>query len=304
MRTRLITGAVVAASAALLAGQALAAPGSITIGGVSVSGGTVTATGTAAFTPDAAGAVDVGGTATPFAAAQAAPAGVDLKKGMIQPLADGKGLRFVWQLSALPAAVPPEGVRFNWSFNAGGKVFQLQAKRTNLASVTMLDDAPGHVTALTRNGFFQIRGNCTANYPQAPSPVSGCPNIAFVTGAFDTAKAQVTMDVPYGVVPEIKAGAILTEAQTAGSSIVAGFQAGVSTTATGSFINGWNAYVAGQAVQVATGVADDDPASLAYTTGTLTGTAYTASTAVTDGADTVFVRACEGVTCTYATRAL
>lgn len=306
MRTRLVTGAVVAATAALLAAPSSAAS-TVAIDTVSVSGSTVTVTGTAAF--DAlTGAAPVGGTVTTTspAAAAFAPAGVELKSASIAELADGKGLRFTWQLASLPASVPPEGTRYTWAFTVDGKPYQLQAKRTNAGSLTVADDAPGHVQALSRNGFFQLRGNCVAAYPAPPSNVANCPHLAFLTGSFDTAKAQVTMDLPYAsaAAPAIKPGAALVPNQTAGMSITSAFQAAVSNTNTSMYINDWATYFTGKTVQVATGFADDDATSLTYGPATLTASSFTGSTAVADGADTVFVRACQATTCVYDTAAL
>jgi hypothetical protein len=122
-------------------------------------------------------------------------AGIDLVDAKVLPLPDGSGLRFIWEVSNLPAQVPPEGVRYNWSFTAGGAQFQLQAKRTNLASVTTTEDPVGYVQQVSKGDFFQLRGACQTSYQGTPA--AGCYHLAFLKGAFDVANKQVSIDVPY-----------------------------------------------------------------------------------------------------------
>ncbi|HVM26984.1 MAG TPA: hypothetical protein VM433_04835 [Mycobacteriales bacterium] len=301
MRTRPLVALVVTATAAALATSALAAPTAVTVETVSRAGTTVTAAGTAVF-DGVVQAASVGGTNTdPPVAPVGGHAGVQLVDALIAPLEDGKGLRFIWQLDSLPAQVPPEGTRYTWSFGIGDKTFQLQAKRTNMGSTTVLDDAAGHAAALSKNGFFQLRGNCTDSY--MGTPVASCPHIAFLTGAFDVANKQVTMDVPFGleVAPAIAPGAVITEVQTAGMSITAAFQAGVSNANTSDVINGWNPYYAGPNVSLASGVATSNPATLQYVPATLDGQSWSGTVAAPTTRTTLFVRTCEGASssCTY-----
>jgi hypothetical protein len=289
-----------------------AAP-SVAITEVVRNGALATVTGTAAFTPSA-DAVDVGGTNTNLGPAQAAEArgaaGLDLTKGLIQPLADGSGLRFIWQVTNLPDQVPPEGVRYTWALAIGGRQFQLQAKRTNMTSVTTAEDPVNHVQALAANsGFFQLRGACVASYEGAP--INGCYHLAFLRGGFDTAKDQVYIDWPYEtrdeigrlVAPEFKPGVTLDEAQSAGMSIAAGLQAVASTAQVSDFINGWTPYFVGKVVQVGVGAANANPTSVAYTTSaTLSGDTFTATVGGLSAAkNAVFVRACSTLECSYAT---
>ena len=305
MRTRPLVAAAVTATAAVLATSALAAPTGTTVTSAVREGTVVTATGTAVF-DGISEAVSVGGTNTDMpGTAAAGPAGVQLKDALIAPLADGAGLRFIWKLESLPAQVPPEGTRYTWSFGVEGKTFQLQAKRSNAGSLTVLDDPAGHAGAAGKNGFFQLRGNCADNYMGAP--VSNCPHIAFLSGAFNTADATVTMDVPFGlaVAPEIKPGAVLTEVQTATMSITAAFQALVSNTNTSDYTNGWNPYYAGGNVGVATGTATANPATLAYRPTTLEGEQWSGTVdRVAANHTTLYVRSCEAATCTYTTAPL
>ena len=133
--------------------------------------------------------------------------------------------------------------RYTWSFGIGGKTFQLQAKRSNVVTTTLADDPAGHVGTLAGTAF-QIRGNCTADTAGA-APVSSCaaPG-ASCRGAFDTAKGEVRIDVPFGLAKakEIAPGAALVPVETAGMSISAAFQAAVSNTMISTYINGWDTY--------------------------------------------------------------
>lgn len=301
MRTRPLAAVVVTATAAALASSALAAPAGTTVDGVVRTGTSVTASGTAVF-DGVVDAVSVGGTNTDMPAAPAAgPAGVQLVDALIEPLPDAAGLRFIWKLESLPAQAPPEGTRYTWSFGVGDKTFQLQAKRTNIGSTTVLDDPAGHAAAMGESGFFQLRGNCTAEY--MGTPVSSCPHIAFLSGAFNTADGTVTMDVPFGleVAPEIAPGAVITEVQTAAMSITAAFQAGVSNANTSDFTNGWEPYFVGGNVMVATGSATANPKALQYKPTTLDGDSWTATVTSPLSHTTLYVRSCEGAAagCTY-----
>jgi hypothetical protein len=300
MLARPLLAAVVTATAAVVATSALAAPTATTVTSAVRTGALVTASGTAVF-DGATEAVSVGGTNTAMTADPAAgPAGVQLEDALIAPLEDGSGLRFIWQLESLPAQVPPEGTRYTWSFGVGDKTFQLQAKRTNLASLTVLDDAAGHAGAVAGNGFFQLRGNCVASYQG--TPVSNCPHIAFLSGAFNTADATVTMDVPFGsqVAPEIQPGAVITEVQTASMSITAAFQAVASNTFISDYTNGWSPYYVGGNVAIGTGPETARSTSVRYVPATLDGEHWSGTVdRVADNHTTLFVRSCEAATCTY-----
>lgn len=305
MRTRLLTAVVVTATAGVLASTALAAPTATTVDSVTVDGTSVTASGTAEFDGVAA-STSVGGANTGFVQpAVSGPAGVDLTDALVETLPDG--LKFTWKLASLPAQVPPEGTRYTWSFAVGEEIFQLQAKRTNLASVTLPDDPAGHVTELGGNGFFQLRGKCTDNYvgtPEPVPPVAGCPHLAFLDGAFDPATASVTMTVPFGLeaAPAIAPGAVLVESLNANMSITSGFQAGISNATISDYTNGWQPYYVGGHVALATGLPTSKAATAKYTTvpvaedGTWTGTLP-----VPAKHTKLYVRSCEGASsaCTF-----
>jgi hypothetical protein len=159
------------------------------------------------------------------------------------------------------------------------------------------------VTALAAGGYFQLRGNCTASYQG--TPVSNCPHVAFLTGAFDVANKAITMDVPFDsdFAPAITPGAVITANETAGMSVSAAFQAVISNATVSDFINGWEPYYTGGQVALATGLATSKKESARYTPvavaedGSWTGTVQAAANHTQ-----LFVRSCEGATsaCTYA----
>ena len=286
--------------------------GGVSIAGASRDGSTATVSGTAAFA-DITAPESVGGVNTAFAnPAVAGAAGIDLVDAKIVPLEDGSGLRFIWEVAAMPAQVPPEGVRYTWSFAIGGRQYQLQAKRTNMASVTTAEDPVNHVAQLAEGEFFQLRGACTANYGHPESPMSGCYHLAFLEGAFDTAAKTVSMDLPFStrdsigrlVAPDFVPGAALMESQSAGMSIAAAFQAVAGNTYTSDFTNTWDTYYAGERVDLGVAAPTANPQFVNYSTpatledGTFSGTV----SGLTATATTVFVRACNGATsgCRYA----
>jgi hypothetical protein len=251
------------------------------------------------------GPLDIGGALTAFAGAST-PAGpmVTLTDAHIELLDDG--LRFVWHVTDLPDVVPPEGVRYTWSFAAGGQTFQLQAKSSNLASVTTTEDPAGHgLQAASQEGWFQLRGACEDAYRGAP--LAGCYHLAFLDGAFDPAADTVTIDMPFGTTDSIgrlvgdtfRSGVEITAIETAGASITGSFQAVASTTALGSFINGWQSVFTGPTVQLGVGKPGlANPAAASYTTtatlnpdGTFSGTV----SGLTATNSAVYARACHGL---------
>ena len=270
-------------------------------------GATATVSGTAAFT-EITEAQSVQGTDTDFAdMAVAQAAGIDLTDAKIAPLPDGSGLRFVWQLSSLPEQVPPEGVRYTWSFRIGETQFQLQAKRTNLVSITTAEDPIGHAKQATVGDYFQLRGACVTSYEGTPT--AGCYHLAFLKGKFDAASKTVSMDVPYEtrdaigrlVAPQFKPGVVLEENLTANMSIVAAFQAVIGNTSTSDYITGWNPYYVGPRVDLAVGPANASPEALTFATpAALDGGAFTGTVSgLTGSSTTVFARACNGTECTF-----
>lgn len=194
--------------------------------------------------------VDADALVTAFSnAAVADAAGLDLADACIERTE--RGLKFIWVMgSALPAQVPPEGVRYNWAFQAGDQVLQLQAKRTNIANATTVEDPVGHAQHLQEGdaGWFQVRGACVADY--LGTPINGCYHLDFVDGGFDIEAGEVWMELPFDprddlgrpYAPDLVDGANLIESASAGMSIAASGQAVVSNTSTSAYINGWAQY--------------------------------------------------------------
>jgi hypothetical protein len=302
---------------ALIAALAAAAPAqaapSVTAGEATADGPRATVSGTVAF-PAIEGPQSVLTTTSSRTAGEAAgspagqAAGLDLRGAQISRLPDGKGLRFQWVVQGMPAQTPPEGVRYLWGFSIGTSLYQLSAKRTNVANINTTENPPGTVThAASNRGFFELRGDCTASYNGLP--LSGCFRLAFLDGSFDPAKGIVTVDLPYGVRPDIQPGAVIAES-TEGSvsgAISASFQAIVSTAQMATGFSGVSTYFSAPQLALGVGRATSNPASVSYTStitpaadGTFTGSVG----GVTAQNRTVFVRACNGVECAYAKRDL
>lgn len=300
--SRLVAVAGVLAIGAVVA-PAGASP-NVSVTGASRSGAMATVNGTAVF--DAADeAISVGGVNTNFARIEVADAaGVNLTDAKIQPITDG--LRFIWDLTSLPAQVPPEGVRYTWAFSIGQNVYQIQAKRTNVVSVTTIENPVGHIRHVGTD-FFQLRGACVAEYEGAP--VAGCHHLAWLSGSFDTANHRVTVDLPYEtkdeigrlVAPDFKPGVVLTENLQAGMSISAAFQAVVGNTSTSDYTNGWGEYFVGGVVQLAAGAPGQAPENQSYTqTATITGSSFSGTVSgLSTSKNTVYVRACQAQVCSY-----
>jgi hypothetical protein len=297
MRTRLITTALVAALA--LTSLPAGADGAIS-GSAVVDGSTATVSGTALIdAPE--GAFSVGGTKTAFAAAGTP---IELAGADIELLDDG--LRFIWRVEDLPATVPPEGIRYTWSFLAGGKSFQLQAKRTNVASVTTTEDPVGHaLQAASTEDWFQLRGACEEMY--RGTPTAGCYHLTFLDGEFDPDADTITVDLPFGtrdsigraVAETFQRGVEITPNETAGASIAGSFQAVISNNTISSFINGWTPVITGPVVQLGVGRSTANPNTVNYATTAdydlVTGAFSGTVSGVTALNDTVFARVCHGL---------
>lgn len=303
--------ALVGSALVLTSALPAAATSQITIGEVVRDGSFATVSGTATFAPIVE-PESVGGANTNFANQSVAQAaGIDMVDAQILPLEDGSGLRFIWQMSSMPAQVPPEGVRYTWSFAIGNNQYQLQAKRTNMASVTTAEDPVNHVRQLAEQEFFQLRGACTTNYGHESSPMSGCYHLAFLEGSFDTEVKTVSIDLPYRtrdsigrlVAADFQPGVTLLASESAGMSIAAAFQAVAGNTTTSDFTNGWDSYFAGRNVHLGVGAPTANPATVKYThAAEVTGDSFTGRvTGLTDTNNTIFARACQGVSanCSY-----
>ncbi|HEX9891695.1 MAG TPA: hypothetical protein VGB28_06490 [Actinomycetota bacterium] len=305
-RKALLATLLALASVGLLAQPAAA--NSVSFTDVTLSGNTATVEGAYAF-PAIATAQDVGGLNTNFAVHDVAvAAGVDLTAGKIIPI--NGGLRFVWEISNMPAEVPPEGVRYTWALKIGNTQYQLQAKRTNLASTTTTEDPVGHVQQLAaQKNFFQLRGACQTSYQGTPA--AGCYHLAWLNGSFDIAGKKVSMDWPYNtkdqigrlVAPDFVPGVVLEEVLVASSSITSNFQVVVSNTTTSDYINGWEPYFAGGRVQLGIGNHTSGPEGISYgapVTLNADGTFDATLSGLSGSANTIFARACNGTTATCA----
>ena len=306
--------ALAIAGVMLLPGAVTAAP-AVSITGVTVSGGTGTVTGTATFEaitgPQSVVSEEestFGGTAPGNSAAGDA-IGLDIQNGTITPIANG--LRFSWILGTMPEHVPPEGVRYTWSFKIGSNMYQLQAKRTNVVSVSTTEDPVGTAQHHAANkNAFELRGACVAEYQGAP--INGCYHLSWLNGSFDMANKTVTMDMPFEtkdaigrlVAPDFKPGATLVDnggESTAGMVIAASGQAVVSNTQTSQFINGIKPYYVGPQVVLGVAGANQDPSTVTYSApGTMSGSTFSGTVSgLTASKNTVYARACNGAECSY-----
>jgi hypothetical protein len=307
--------ALLATVALFIPGQASAAP-AVTITGVTLNGGTGSVTGTAAFEAITAAQSVVSdestfGGAAPGNSAAGDAIGLDIQNGTITPIANG--LRFTWIMGSMPAQVPPEGVRYVWAFKIGNNTYQLQAKRTNMASVNTVEDPMGHINQLAaQKNFFQLRGACVENYTNTPQPVNGCYHLAWLNGSFDVANKSVSMDMPFEtkdqigrlVAPDFKPGAVLVDnggTFTAGMVIAASAQAAVSNTQTSQFINGVKSYYIGPQITLGVAAAGTAPETVTYNAPTtLNGGTFNGTVSGIAGAkNTVFARACNGTECSF-----
>ena len=305
--------ALAAVVAMMLPGQASAAP-TVSITGVTLNGSQGTVTGTAVFQA-ITGAQSVvteestfGGSA-PGNSPVGDAIGLDIQNASITPINDG--LRFTWTMGSMPAQVPPEGVRYTWGFKIGPRLYQLQAKRTNLVSVSTTEDPVGTVQHHAANqNAFELRGACVAAYQGAP--VNGCYHLAWLQGSFDVANKTVTIDLPFEtrdaigrlVAPDFKPGAVVVDnggENTAGMVISASAQAAVSNTSTAQFINGVAPYYIGPQVTLGVAAANTAPETVTYTVPAgLNGDAFTGTVSGIAGTkNTVYARACNGTECSY-----
>ena len=236
--------------------------------------------------------------------------GVDLTAASIyQPNPDDPTLVFEWDVTNLPAGGRPEAVRYTFPFRIGNKSFQPQAKLTNVASITMLDDPAGH--ARLPGDHFQLRGNCVPNYPVEQSPLANCPHVAWLDGQFDPANNTIRLYMPIGAAfaPEVVPGARLDREVVATTTIVAAYQAVVSNADTSDealWEEGKSYTVPQKQVSLGVAPAGTPPDQVAFTEPAALdeGDAFSGSvdtSGLGPGAYEVFVRACFGSNCDVAT---
>jgi plastocyanin len=188
----------------------------------SASGGQVSVTGNATFQGEAPVTIseDAAGDPPAAAAGLGDETGVDMVKATAyRPNPDSASIFFEWHLTGLPdSGSLPEAVRYTIPFKIGTAQFQLQAKLSNVASVTVVDDPPGHPGHV--GNAFQLRGNCLANWPQPQVPLANCPHLAWLGGSFDPATDVVRIKVPIGIRPEFAPGAALQRNVSTNTSLV------------------------------------------------------------------------------------
>jgi len=287
---------------------------------VVVDGDTATVSGTASF-PTITAPESVGGTKTAFNAqtlAAGKAAGLELVGGKVFPIEDG--LRFIWEVTDLPEATPgspPEASRYVWTMMIGANTYQLEAKRSGAVTINAIEDLPGHLQrSATPDPTFRLRGDCESSYEGAP--IADCHFLAPLTGTFDYANNQVTIDWPFEtqnsagevVAADFVPGVALTHcgscATTESMSIAGSFQLLRTTnnTALSNYINGWSMYFVGPQVHLAVGPRGVNPTTLEYGPAiALTDNSFTGQVAgLVDNKDTVYARACVGLSCSYATK--
>lgn len=212
------------------------------VGGLSatVAGTSVSASGAATFGGQAPQTIaeDIAGDG-PVNPEVSRDTGVDLTGARAyQPDPEDPTLVFEWKVTNLPASgTYAEAVRYFWPFQIatpdGPKSYFLQAKLSNLSSVTTVDDPAGHVTNAGRS--FQLRGNCVDDW--MGTGIANCPHIGWLDGEFDTATNTVRMELPLGseLAPEVVPGAKLEALNFAGGTIAVAYQAVVSNATTTDF---------------------------------------------------------------------
>jgi hypothetical protein len=235
-----------------------------------------------------------------------APAGADVGADLTgarvhQPDAGDARLVFEWTVNNLPQPLPPEGVRYVWTFGVEGKQYQLQAKLTNLASTTEVDDPAGHPTHLGRS--FQLRGNCGTLVA-----INNCPHLTWLDGQFDPAAKTIRIFLPIGApyAPEVKPGALLSPAGA--PPIYAAYQAVVSNSSTwdeGELVDEGTYTVPGRTVALGIAPAGADPDKVEFGPAEpVSGNAFSGSLATAGrpaGTYDVFARACFGTACSVGT---
>jgi hypothetical protein len=275
------------------------------------SGSAVTVSGTGTFAGEATATMlgtDAAGDG-PARAEVADATGVDLLGASIrQPESGYPYLDVTWKVSNLPGpdtapATAPEVIRYVASFAADDVTYQVQAKLSNLTSLTQVDDPAGHATHVGKS--FQLRGNCGTLVA-----VSNCAHLAWLDGTFDVARKEIRVRVPVGspVAPAIKPGAVIT-APTSGVTapfIYATYQAVVSNA------NTWDAVeyepelsysVPQGTIAVGSAATGTDPANVSFGAPAAVGAdgAFTKTLPSVASGHDVFVKACFGTSCSVRT---
>ena len=134
-------------------------------------------------------------------------------------------LQFRWHITGLPrTGAIPEATFYRWGITVNGTTnYVLQAKFSNLISLSVLDDPQGVVTNI--GASFQLRGSCgQENVGGQNLPLNNCHSLAFLTGSLNTSTDTVSIDLPMGQSydEDIVPGASLTPYNYDTQPIVAG----------------------------------------------------------------------------------
>jgi hypothetical protein len=306
---------LVPTGAALAAGDPGPTPSSVSGLAARVSGAAVTVSGAAAFggeSPVVVGTDNAGDGPTHAVNAQIDTAtGVDLLSADVsQPDPAKQQLVFRWHVAGLPqTGAVPEITFYRWGLQVNGTTnYVLQAKFSNVLSLTWLDDQSGPPTHI--GGTFQLRGGCG---PQTVGgqqlPLNNCHSLAFLTGGFDPATNTVKFVLPLGQSydKDIVPGAVLTPFNYDTQPIVAGYGVLAANANTEDGMD-WDTDAVPQyvipspAVSLAIAPAGTAPSAVTFSTaatlaadGSFTGSL--ATTGLAHGAYAVFAKACFGANC-------
>lgn len=136
------------------------APTEVTSLGASVSGGTFTVNGKARFRAEAPVVVGEDPVGDPPIHPELARLGLDATEIAIrQPDPFNPEVEFTIRVTELNAQPAPEVIRYLWQFTVGGEEFWIQAKTSDVSTVTAFSDDPqGTLTHIP--GSFRLRGDC------------------------------------------------------------------------------------------------------------------------------------------------
>lgn len=136
------------------------------------------------------------------------PAGFDLAGGSIA--LNGKNLDFtVTHHDMPPTGTLPEGARFIWVFNVGGKDYRLIVKRLDVGKPDAINgDGTERVGQVDPNGHYRVEGDCTQD-STLPVGLIKCKTLGYITGSFDPASKSFTASVPLALI-KAKAGMVIS----------------------------------------------------------------------------------------------
>lgn len=269
------------------------APTEVTSLDASVSGGTLEVSGRALFRGEAPVIVGEDPEGDPPFHPELARFGLDATGLAIrQPNPLDPTLEFSIPLAELNFQPLPEAIRYLWQFSVGGEEFWIQAKTSDVSTVTAFSDDPqGSLTHIP--GSFRLRGNCGE-----VGLVATCVHLAWLDGVFDTGRNEVRINLPLDLfaAPEITRGASIDPED----GMTASIQAVVSSDATSDTVFQDIAYeIGGKTVRVGIVPAGSPPAFTTDATVAFDNT-FSASLDVSDlapGDYDVWTEACFATNC-------